>query len=363
MNNQDFTSFLDGRRVFITGHTGFIGSWLTEWLLNVGAKVCGYSLDPDTRPNLYSLLDIHLRITDIRNDIANKEGLLKAMSNFHPEIVFHLAAQPIVLKSFDQPCKTFETNVMGTVNVLDVIRGIKGVRTVIVVTSDKSYHNNNWVYPYRETDPLGGNDPYSASKACADIVVNAYRESYFKDIGVGLSSVRAGNIIGGGDWAPNRIVPDIVRAIAADKPVRIRNPLAVRPWQHVLDPLAGMTLLAQRMWSDQARFSGAWNFGPAVGAEVSVQSLAQRFVKSWGRNRCKIAGGVSKSREEQYLQLDISKSRRELGWKPLYNIDRTVEKTVEWYKAYLGYTNSSMCQVTEAQIVSYQHEMFRQSLE
>ena len=342
---------LSGRKILVTGHTGFMGSWLTKWLTMLGSDVCGYALDPPTQPNLYDVLNLTKEISsDIRSDINDTESLKKTILDFQPEIVFHLAAQPIVLESYNNPLETFHTNVTGTVNLLNELRKTDGVKTIVVVTSDKSYRNNEWVYPYRESDELGGRDPYSASKSCQDIVVHSFRESYFADSGVGISSVRAGNVIGGGDWAKDRIVPDIVRGIVDEQPIRIRNPMSVRPWQHVLEPVSGMLFLAQKMLNN-IEFSGPWNFGPNNEREVTVREIAYKVIELWGKGRYEVENS-STEKEANFLSLDISKSKRELGWLPRYDIDRALKETVKWYKCY--YNECSRIEdITEKQIMSY----------
>jgi len=275
-NNTD--SFYKNKKILVTGHTGFMGSWLTKWLTMLNADVWGYALDPPTRPNLFEALNLTQKISnDIRGDIRDTKLLRKTILNFQPEMVFHLAAQPIVLESYENPVETFDTNVTGTVNLLNEIRKINSVKVVIVVTSDKSYRNNEWVYPYREDDILGGKDPYSASKSCQDIVVDSFRKSYLDNIGIAISSIRAGNVIGGGDWSKYRLIPDIVRGIISGQTIKIRNPDSVRPWQHVLEPISGMLILANKMYND-IKFSGPWNFGPDSIKEFSVRRLWERFL-------------------------------------------------------------------------------------
>ena len=346
---MQMTGFFKDKNIMITGHTGFIGSWLTKRLVMLRANVCGYSLAPPTNPNMFDAAQIGREITDIRGDVRDKEYLHKTVSDFQPSIVFHLAAQPIVLESYDYPKETFETNVIGTVNLLDSLRRAASTKTVIVVTSDKVYQNNEWVYPYRESDPLGGKDPYSASKSCQDIVVDSFRESYFLKSGVGISAVRAGNVIGGGDWARDRIIPDIVRGIVNNETVIIRNPDSVRPWQHVLEPISGMLLLAEKM-SENLRYSGAWNLGPSNQKRISVKELADKFIECWGKGSYKFQKSTD-SKEAYYLQLDISKAKQELGWVPTYDIDTIVKKTVEWYKTY--YQDDDVELRTKMQINSY----------
>lgn len=350
MNIQPIKDFYSNKKVLITGHNGFIGSWLTKWLTMLDAEVCGYSIDPPSRPNMYDLLNLGNSVIDIRGDIRNREAVQKAMLNFNPEIVFHLAAQPIVLESYDDPVETFDVNVTGTVNILNVLTKCKSVRTITVVASDKSYHNNEWVYPYREVDALGGKDPYSASKSCQDIVVDSFRDSFFKEKGVGISSIRAGNVIGGGDFAKYRIIPDIVRAIGNNNTLRIRNPDSVRPWQHVLEPISGMMLLTKRMYED-TNFSGPWNFGPDSLAAKTVKELVEKFIYYYGKGNYEIQKSQS-FKESSYLQIDISKAKRDLNWKPCLDFDKTVKKTVEWYKIFMN-NQTDLNKITEKQINEY----------
>jgi len=350
---QEMSKFYIGKRVLVTGHTGFIGSWLTKWLTMMHAEVCGYAIDPPTQPNMYETLNIKSIVSqDVRGDINNTELLRRTLGEFQPEIVFHLAAQPLVLESYDDPLRTFHTNVTGTVNLLNELRNVDTVKVIIVVTSDKSYRNREWVYPYREDDELGGRDPYSASKSCQDIVVYSFRESYFSHSGIALSSVRAGNVIGGGDWAKDRIIPDIVRGIVSGQPVRIRNPNSVRPWQHVLEPVYGMMILAQRMHGD-VKFSGAWNFGPNIEREVTVKELADKFLNLWGKKNMKlnISKNNSIKEESKYLSLEISKARRQLKWNPKCNFDEAVRLSVEWYKSL--YKKENMEKITNDQIMGF----------
>ena len=347
---SDLAEFYRNKRVLVTGHTGFIGSWLTKWLELMNADICGCSLDPPTKPNMFDALNLGGKITDLRIDIRHRDMLRKAIFEFQPEIVFHLAAQPLVLESFDNPVDTFEINVVGTVNLLDCLRKMDKVKSIVVVTSDKAYRNEEWVYPYRETDPLGGKDPYSASKSCQDIVVNSFRESYFSDSGISISSVRAGNVIGGGDWASKRIIPDLVRGIVNNEIVGIRNPDSIRPWQHVLEPVSGMLTLAEKM-CERIKYSGAWNFGPNNQKKVSVKELAGKFIGCWGKGSYKIQKSTV-VKEANYLQLDISKANQELGWMPIYDIDITVKKTVEWYKQY-GSDKRLIEDLTMDQITAY----------
>ena len=346
MNNR----FFKDRKVMITGHTGFIGSWLTKWLSMMNADILGYSLDPPTKPNMYEAIRLSKDIRDLRKDIRDKRSLKDAIYEFQPELVFHLAAQPIVLRSYDSPAETFDTNIMGTVNLLDILRKTKSTRVIVVMTSDKVYKNNEWVYPYREIDPLSGKDPYSASKSCQDIVVSSFRESYFARLNVNVSTLRAGNVIGGGDWGEHRIIPDLVRGLTENKIVKIRNPESVRPWQYVLDLVSGMMKLAQRMWGD-IKLSDGWNFGPNNQREVTVKGLADRFIEYWGTGSYSVIKGNDEI-EANHLELDISKAKNKLSWIPKYNFEESVEKTVEWYKEYYR-DPSSAYKITENQINTY----------
>jgi CDP-glucose 4,6-dehydratase len=313
------------------------------------AEVCGYALEPPSNPNMYNVIDYGKNFKDVREDIRNTELLRKTVQEFQPEIVFHLAAQPIVLESYNDPMDTFDINVIGTVNLLNELRKVNSVKTIVVVTSDKSYQNNEWVYPYRENDILGGKDPYSASKSCQDIVASSFRNSFLNDLGVGISAVRAGNVIGGGDWAEYRIIPDIVRGIMNDESIKIRNPDSVRPWQHVLEPISGMLLLAKKMWNN-AKLSGAWNFGPENHGGITVKELTDAFIEYWGKGKYEIEKG-SFQKEANYLNLDISKARKELNWSPRLDFNTCLKNTVDWYKAY--YTSQDAENLTSTQIEDY----------
>lgn len=341
------------KKILVTGHTGFIGSWLSKWLTMLNAQVCGFALEPPSIPNMYEILKLDKEIVDIRGDIRNRELLQKTIANFGPEIVFHLAAQPLVLESYNDPVETFDTNVTGTVNLLNTLRNVDTVRAIIVVTSDKSYHNNEWAYPYREIDMLGGKDPYSASKSCQDIVVNSFKESYFSDSDIGISSVRAGNVIGGGDWAEKRIIPDLVKGVVTGKPVKIRHPNAVRPWQHVMEPISGMLTLAGKLYAD-IKYSGAWNFGPDNLQQKTVSELAEKFIEHWGKGKYEIENS-SRFKESNNLQLDISKAKKELAWRPIYGFDNAIKNTVMWYKAY--YLREDVKALTTTQISLYMEDI------
>ena len=343
-------TFFNEKKVLITGHTGFIGTWLASWLNIERARICGYSLGPPTIPNMYETTNLPYDILEIAGDIRNTELLRKTVTDFQPEIVIHLAARPIVLESYDDPVSTFDVNVTGTVNLLNEIRKADSVKTVIVVTSDKSYKNNEWVYPYRENDILGGKDPYSSSKSCQELVVDSFMESYFADSGVSISSIRAGNVIGGGDWAKHRIIPDLVRGIKSNKAAKIRNPESVRPWQHVLEPISGILTLAEKMWNN-AKYSGPWNFGPDYKPGITVLELVEKFINLYGSGKYEVEKN-SNLVESQNLNLDISKVKSKLGWSPHYDFSKTVKVTAEWYRHYVE-NPDTIDQLTKKQIAEY----------
>ena len=340
MNFKDkISAAFRGKTVLITGHTGFKGGWLALWLHSLGAKIVGYSLDPPTNPSFFQETGLKDLITDIRADILQKKKLDEVLENFHPDFIFHLAAQPLVRDSYKNPWATFNVNIMGTVNILEAVRQSRYPTTCVCITSDKCYENREWVYAYRENDSLGGYDPYSASKGAAEIAIASYRKSFFnpelKAPISAVSSARAGNIIGGGDWAADRIVPDCIRSLAKDETIRIRNPDAIRPWQFVLDPLSGYLLLAARMKEDPIQYAGAWNFGPNYSNNITVQKIAEMVIREWGTGSWEIASPDKNSvHEAGYLKLDIAKAMTKLEWKPVYGIDTAIQKTVEWYKQY-----------------------------
>ncbi len=347
---SQLSKFYRNKRVLITGHTGFIGSWLSKSLLMLGSQVCGYSLPPYTKPNLFETLRISDQIKNYNGDILDRTNLQYVISNFEPEIVFHLAAQPIVLEAYEKPFDTFHTNVIGTVNLLDILRKTSSVKVITVMTSDKAYRNNEWIYPYREIDPLGGIDPYSASKSCQDIVVNSFRESYFLNKGVSVASIRAGNIIGGGDWSQHRIMTDLVLGVIGNRPVMLRNAHSIRPWQHVLSPLFGMLMLTSRMWSD-INFSGDWNFGPDCSKQHTVREFTEKFIEYWGSGSYQVLD-KSNYRESSILNLDSSRSRNLLQWKPLTSFEDGLRESVEWYKTYY-YNQKIIINLTESQISAF----------
>lgn len=336
---QMFDDFYTGKRVLVTGQTGFKGSWLALWLRELGADVTGFALPPDTEPNHFDLIGLENTISHIEGDVRDLPAVTRAFDNARPEIVFHLAAQPIVRASYDDPKTTFDTNVGGTVNVLEAIRHCPSVNAAVVVTSDKCYENKEWVWGYRENDPLGGHDPYSASKGAVEIVCAAYRRSFFDKSSrgphLGFATARAGNVIGGGDWAKDRIIPDCIRALSKSEPIILRNPKATRPWQHVLDPLAGYLLLAQKLLEDPVRFSGAWNFGPQTSDQITVQELAERFITAWGEGDIHTSDiDDQTSHEAHLLHLSIGKAASELKWQPVLDGNASVDWTVHWYKSW-----------------------------
>ena len=335
------TAFWHGKRVFMTGHTGFKGSWLSIWLHLLGAELTGYALQPPTDPSLFELAGVSDLMTSVIADVRDLERLKTELAAAAPEIVIHMAAQPLVRDSYKIPVETYATNVMGTVHLLEAVRACPAVRAVVNVTTDKVYENREWAWGYRENEPFGGYDPYSNSKGCSELVTAAYRSSYFnpKDHahhGVALASARAGNVIGGGDWAADRLIPDILRAILASEPVRIRNPNAIRPWQHVLEPLSGYLTLAQSLFEGGARFAEGWNFGPSDDDARPVEWIVKRMCSQWGEGaRYEIDAGEH-PHEAHYLKLDCSKARAELGWQPRWSLERSLDSIIAWTHAYQG---------------------------
>jgi CDP-glucose 4,6-dehydratase len=325
-----FGSVYKNKRVLVTGHTGFKGSWLVQWLKLLGASVAGYSLEPDTVPSHYSLLE--LDIESQIGDINHFEDLNSFIRRFQPEIVFHLAAQPLVLESYNNPQYTYQTNVMGTLNVLESCRIYNCVKSIVVVTTDKVYENNEWHWAYRENDRLGGFDPYSSSKACVEILCNSYRNSFFNNSGLLLATARAGNVIGGGDWAAYRLIPDIIKTMYADEKLQIRNPESIRPWQHVLEPLSGYLLLGKELIERKTEFADSWNFGPEHQNCVSVSKLIELIKKNGGDLNLEIIPG--KQHEAAFLKLDCAKATQLLKWKPIWDISQTIDITVQWYKSF-----------------------------
>jgi CDP-glucose 4,6-dehydratase len=323
-----------GRTVLVTGHTGFKGSWLTQWLLRARARVVGLALPPYTPNDNFVVCGTEADMAaSAVIDVRDRDAVMSFVADQSPDVVFHLAAQPLVRLSYEAPSDTFATNVVGCCNLLDAVRACDSVEATVVITSDKCYRNNEWVWGYRETDTLGGHDPYSASKAAEEIVVASYRDSFFAPAGRHLASVRAGNVIGGGDWAADRIVPDAVRALMAGEPLGVRNPGSTRPWQHVLEPLGGYLLLAGRMLTEPGVLDDAFNFGPAEDATITVGELADKVVADWGSGSWQHTGESDAVHEAGWLALDCSKAHRTLGWRPLLTVDEAVAWTIEWYRA------------------------------
>jgi CDP-glucose 4,6-dehydratase len=334
-----FSNVFKDKTVLVTGHTGFKGSWLCIWLKELGANVVGYALEPYTDKDNFVVTGLQGKITHIIEDVRDFHALRKVFEEYQPEFVFHLAAQPIVRESYVSPKETYDINIGGTVNVLECCRLTDSVRVIINITSDKCYENKEWVWGYRENDPMGGYDPYSSSKGCSELVTAAYRKSFFNpdDFKVhekSLASARAGNVIGGGDWQKDRIIPDCIRALESDKPIEIRNPKAIRPWQHVLEPLSGYLLLASRMYEDPQKFCGAWNFGPNYDSIIPVGEVADKVVAHWGNGSWIDLSNENEPHEARLLSLDISKAKSYLKWIPLWDTEKAIEQTVDWYKEY-----------------------------
>ncbi|MGF1570177.1 MAG: CDP-glucose 4,6-dehydratase [Nodosilinea sp.] len=350
-------NFWRGKRVFMTGHTGFKGSWMALWLQQLGADVVGYSLAAPTQPSLFEAAQVAQDMTSIIGDVRDLAALQQAMAEAQPEIVLHLAAQPLVRYSYQNPVETYATNVMGTVNFLESVRHCPTVRAAVVITSDKCYENREWVWGYRENEAMGGHDPYSNSKGCAELVTAAYRASYFSpetygDHRVAVASVRAGNVIGGGDWALDRLIPDMIKAFHQGQSVLIRNPHAIRPWQHVLEPIGGYLLLAQKLWESGPEFVGGWNFGPHDEDARPVSWIVDRLTTLWGDGATWELDGGSHPHEANYLKLDCSKAKTRLGWEPRLTLGDTLEWVVEFYQGY--YNGQPARDIATAQIRRYQ---------
>ena len=357
--------FWKGKRVLITGHTGFKGSWLCLWLQSLYAKVYGYSTKPPTTPSLYEVAGVRDGLTEsYEADVRDLKMLTEVFERHQPEIVFHMAAQPLVRYSYQNPIETYQTNVMGTLHLLEAIRRVGGVGAFINVTSDKCYENKEWIWPYRENEPLGGYDPYSNSKACSELVTAAYRDSFFNSEDydrhrTAIATVRAGNVIGGGDWATDRLIPDIFSSFLQKKSVVIRMPHAIRPWQHVLDPLYGYLILAERLWLDGCQYAGAWNFGPNEEDSRTVEWIVERLSKMLDGNLIWEQESSNKNPHEAvYLKLDCSKSKSKLGWVPRWKLPCALERIVEWYRAYqadLDMKNICLDQIENYSLPGKQH--------
>ena len=345
-------AFWNGKRVLLTGHTGFKGSWLSLWLQSVGAHVIGYALAPPTDPSLFEVAEVGKGMTSIVGDIRDLAKLQAVFTQYRPEIVIHMAAQALVRYSYQNPIETYSTNVMGTVNVLEAVRNSSGVKTVVNVTTDKCYENKEWVWGYREDEPMGGHDPYSSSKGCSELVTSAYRNSFFQQQRIALASARAGNVIGGGDWAADRLIPDILRAFEKNQPVVIRNPHATRPWQHVLEPLSGYLTLAERLCADGQACAEGWNLGPDDGDARPVQWIVDHLASSWGNRATWQLDGDDQPHEANYLKLDISKAKTRLDWRPRWALQVALQACVDWHQQWLAGAN--MRAVTLGQINQYQ---------
>ncbi|CAN5392712.1 CDP-glucose 4,6-dehydratase [soil metagenome] len=347
------TTFYKGKRVFITGHTGFKGSWLTSWLIKSGAVLKGYALAPNTQPALFNILDIGNNIESVYSDISQINKLSKEVDSFKPEIIFHLAAQPLVRESYSDPHYTYNTNVLGTVNILEAARNCSSVRAIVAITTDKVYKNKERDSGYSESDEIGGYDPYSASKACCEIIIDSYRQSFLSKSSVLIVSARAGNVIGGGDWSKDRIIPDAVRSFSSGKKLQVRNPKSVRPWQHVLEPLSGYLMLGKYLLEGKSEFEGPWNFGPLEDDRMNVGELAELIARLWSKDATfeilKLDGQLH---ETKLLSLDINKARTKLNWQPSYNSGKALEKTIKWYSEY--YKGTDMNELTRSQIEDFE---------
>lgn len=354
MSNEE-KNYLDsfaGKKVFITGDTGFKGSWLAYLLHLAGAEVRGFALDPLSSENHFSGLDLKNKIDHLCGDITNFSCLNDAISTFKPDFIFHLAAQALVKKSYKNPIETFNTNVMGSVNLLEAVRQCSSVKSLVYITSDKCYENVEWVWGYRENDRLGGRDPYSASKASAEIVFSSYLRSFLADrVGLGAASVRAGNVIGGGDWSEDRIIPDCIKAFKSNKKVSLRNPNSTRPWQHVLEPLSGYLKLAIALYENPQQYSGSWNFGPAITTPMSVENVARCMIEELGEGELEIEEGINSQHEANLLQLNCDKANQSLNWLPRWSAETAIEMTASWYRRF--YEGESMESISKAQIKNY----------
>ena len=354
---SDALAFYKGRRVLITGHTGFKGSWLSQILVSLGAEVAGYALPPSSGGSHFERLELSSAITHVEGDIRDLDRLTRAVRDFAPDTVFHLAAQALVRQSYADPVETFSTNVMGSINLLEAVRATPSVRSLVFITSDKCYENNEWIWGYRENDQLGGHDPYSASKAAAEIVFSAYWRSFLKTReDLGAATARAGNVIGGGDWSKDRIVPDCIRAIMENENVSLRNPMATRPWQHVLEPLSGYLVLAAAIFTDPGKYSGAWNFGPPSSQCRTVGDVAEFFIRFMGKGGV-INNDTQTHHEAQLLQLNCDKAHQNLNWHPRWDVEKTLSMTAEWYRAVLDGDSAKI--VTSRQICEYFPELIQ----
>lgn len=346
--------FWQGKRVFLTGHTGFKGSWLSLWLSYLGAEVKGYALNPPTFPSLFEEAEVDSIIDSQIADVRDQDTLHKSMTEFNPDILIHMAAQPLVRYSYEEPVETYEVNVIGTVKVLEVARSCLNLKAIVNITTDKCYENDGRIEGYKEDDPIGGYDPYSSSKGCAELVTSTYRRSFLQDQGVGLASVRAGNVIGGGDWADDRLIPDILRSFEEKNPVVIRNPKATRPWQHVLEPLSGYLVLAQKLYEDQKEYAEGWNFGPNEQDVKPVDWILDKMISKWPNSSWRLDAD-SNPHEAEFLKLDIAKAESRLNWKPVWELGHTLERIVAWHRSWLD--KEDMQAVCLAEIKEYTRDM------
>ena len=344
-------NFWKGKKVFVTGHTGFKGGWLVQTLKALGAQIKGYALEPNTNPNFYHSSKVEKDIISEIGDIRNSEKLTKSLIDFNPDIVFHLAAQPLVRYSYENPRETYEVNVIGTLNLLEAMRSIPSIKAGVLITTDKCYENKEWDYGYREIDPMGGYDPYSSSKGCCELLISSYRNSFFKHSKTKIASARAGNVIGGGDWSDDRLVPDILRALENNQAPVLRNPIAIRPWQHVLEPISGYLKLAEKLCDNEAGLDEGWNFGPNDSDCKSVEWITNRLIELTNFPNKWEQDSAFNPHEANLLKLDISKAKNRLGWKPKWNIDISLQKIIEWHNIFL--INANTEEITNKQILEY----------
>ena len=347
-------AFWQGKCVFLTGHTGFKGGWLSLWLVSLGAKVKGYALNPITSPSLFNEAKVSSIIDSQIGDIRDQSTLHESMTTFNPDILIHMAAQPLVRYSYDEPIETYEVNVIGTAKVLEVARSCTNLKAIVNITTDKCYENDGRSEAYKEDDPMGGYDPYSSSKGCAELVTSSYRCSFLQDKGMGLASVRAGNVIGGGDWADDRLIPDILRSFEKKESVVVRNPKAIRPWQHVLEPLSGYLILAQKLYKDQEKYAGGWNFGPNDNDVKPVDWILDKMISKWPNSSWKLDAS-SNPHEAGFLKLDISKAKSQLNWQPVWELSRTLDKIIAWHRSWLS--QEDMQAASLAEIEEYMKDM------
>ena len=348
------SEFWQGKRVFLTGHSGFKGSWLSLWLFSLGAEVKGYSLNPPTSPSLFNEAKIDSIIESCVGDIRDQDTLYKSMVSFNPDILIHMAAQSLVRYSYDEPIETYEVNVIGTAKVLEVARSCSNLKAIVNITTDKCYENDGRTQGYKENDSMGGYDPYSSSKGCAELVTSSYRRSFLQDQGIGLASVRAGNVIGGGDWADDRLIPDILKSFENGNSVIVRNPQATRPWQHVLEPLSGYLVLAQKLYQNPKEYAEGWNFGPNEQDVKPVEWILDKMISKWPNSSWELDKNSS-PHEAGFLKLDISKAKSKLGWSPLWGLSDALEKIVNWHQAWLN--KEDMQVVCLAEIKEYTKDM------